>query len=54
MSMSKLLAVFALAIMVTALAAVGAGWKWQKPHGSSVHQQHLAGWTWDERVLRHH
>jgi hypothetical protein len=49
----KLFVVVAFAVALTALSALGAGWKWHRP-GQAAPQERLAGWTWDERAARGH
>jgi hypothetical protein len=50
MSKIKLLG---LTLVVAALAATGAGWKWaQAKHGSTYHSYRVAGWTWDGSAAR--
>jgi hypothetical protein len=45
----KLIAVRALCLALIALAAVGAGWKWQHPPKNGQGVVRLPGWTWDEQ-----
>lgn len=51
MSRLKLLVVVALAALLVALSAIGAGWKWHRP-GQAAQVERVAGWTWAERPMR--
>jgi hypothetical protein len=45
MSKTKLTAV----VLLAAVAAAGAGWKWTRAHPSAAHHERVAGWTWDRQ-----
>jgi len=49
----RVIAVIAFAVALTALAALGGGWKWHQKSGAG-HVERVAGWTWDGQAKHVH
>jgi hypothetical protein len=48
----KILVLVAFVVALTALAVIGAGWKWRGGKVAAP-QEHVAGWTWETHAAKH-